>query len=159
MHLEWLRITMRPWERGSDLGSIELGTQLVHLAFYAYKRAVNSTLELVFFTHEEGCICKERAVCEMLSSFLLAASAILIMLCQYMRTNRNRNETIVSWWLCGFLSMNLILSLAESLKKHWLSTLPHMHSHTWKVKYHLQKNSSLRLGINFSSLLLFSFHW
>lgn len=100
------------------MGSIELGTQLVHLAFYACKRAVNSTLELVFFTHEEGCICKERAVCEMLSSFLLAASAILIMLCQYMRTNRNRSETIVSWWLCGFLSMNLILSLAESLKKH-----------------------------------------
>lgn len=135
--------------------SIELGTQLVHLAFYACKRAVNSTLELVFFTEEEGYICKERAVFEMLSSFLQAASAILIMLCQYMRTNRNRSETIVAWWLCSFLSMNLILSLAESFKKHWLSTLLHMHTHTWKVKYHLQKNSDLTLGINFSSLLFF----
>lgn len=132
-----------PWDHGKE--SLELGTQLVHLVFYACNRAVNSTLELVFSAHKEGYTCKERAVFQMLFSFLLEASAIHIMLCQYMRTNRNRSETIVSWWLCGFLSMNLTLSLTESFKKHWLSIRPHMHAHTWKVKYHLQKNSDLKI--------------
>lgn len=150
---------MKPWEEGCDSGSCELGTQLVHLALYACEKEVNSALQLVFSTCQEGSIWKERTVFEMLSSFFPAASAILLMLCQYRRTNRNRSKTIDSWQSYGFLSMNLMLSLTESLKKALTIHTPTYARTHKETQVPLTKEQRLKdhLGLIFSFLLFF-FH-